>query len=176
MLFSTNYSGTFFIYIQLLLITMVHVVRVRATQVGQRRTRFTFLSFRDEAVKVMKKLLCFQKWIELYQSCRTFLLRIARNNHNFVNFNYNGRWRLKLLTVWLKNWVSEMSQNDLHPSIFRITTIMPLIKYSAFSLTFHNFMTIWMPWFSYMLNDLEQFFWVTHVWIYNSKYRPAWWI
>ena len=47
--------------------------------------------FRDEAVKVMKKLLCFKKWIDLYQSCRTFLLRIARNNHNFVNFNYNGR-------------------------------------------------------------------------------------
>ena len=132
----------FIIYFTLLLITLVHVVRVRPTTAGPRRTTFTFLSFRDEAVKVMKKLLCFQKWIELYQSCRTFLLRIARNNHNFVNFNYNGRWRLKLLTVLLKNWVSEMSQNDLHPSIFWITTIMPLIKYSAFSLTFHNFMTI----------------------------------
>ena len=76
-------------------------------------TRIITCYFRDEAVKVMKKLLCFKKWIELYQSCRTFLLRIARNNHNFVNFNYNGRWSLRLEGL-SKRISSEMSQNNLH--------------------------------------------------------------
>ena len=110
MLFSTNFSGTSYF------ISFIYLdeVRVGRTWTNERSwTRIITCYFRDEAVKVMKKLLCFKKWIELYQSCRTFLLRIARNNHNFVNFNYNGRWSLRLEGL-SKRISSEMSQNNLH--------------------------------------------------------------